>query len=102
ELDLVHPDDVVTVDEAGDVGRLVDGDRAHPGTGVADHVRDVVAVVQPRLHDQRALPGDLGAPQPPDQLLALAAEHRAANDLEPAARIGKEPDHAADPKEPVG
>ena len=46
---------------------------------------DVVAVVDQRLDDQRALAGDLGAAQAADQLLALAAEHRAADDLEPAA-----------------
>ena len=56
---------------------------------------DVVAVVDQRLHDQRALPGDLGAAQAADQLLALAAEHRAADDLEPAAGVGLRPDHAA-------
>ena len=63
--------------------------------GVRDDVADVVAVVDQRLHDQRALPRDLGAAQAADQLLALAAEHRAADDLEPAAGVGLRPDHAA-------
>ena len=88
ELNLVDADDVVAVDEAGDVGGVVDRDRPHLGAGVADDVADVVAVVEPRLDDQRALAGDLGAPQPADELLALAAEHRPANDLEPAAAWG--------------
>ena len=101
ELDLVDADDVVAVDETGDVGRVVDGDRAHPCAGVADHVADVVAVVDARLHDQHPLPGDLRPAQPPDQLLALAAEHRPADDLEPAATVREEPDHETDPREPV-
>jgi len=58
-----------------------------------DDVRHVVAVVDPRLHDQRPLAGDLGAAQAADQLLALAAEHRAADDLEPAAALWRVPDH---------
>jgi hypothetical protein len=62
---------------------------------VADDVRDVVAVVDARLHDQDALARDLGAAQAPDQLLALAAEHRPADDLEPAAAAGHGPDHGA-------
>ena len=64
---------------------LVDRDRAHPRAGVADDVRDVVAVVDPRLDDQHALARDLGTAQAADELLALAAEHRPADDLEPAA-----------------
>ena len=72
---------------------LRDGDGAHLRARVADDVADVVAVVDARLHDQRALAGDLGAAQPADELLALAAEHRAADDLEPAAALGEQPDH---------
>ena len=101
ELNLVHADDVVAVDEAGDVGGVVDGDRAHPGARMADDVADVVAVVDARLDDQHPLAGDLRTPQPPDELLALAAEHRAADDLEPAAVIREEPDHRSDPRGPV-
>src|SRR5205823_7870843 len=95
ELDLVDADDVVAVDEAGDVGGLVDRYGTHLRAGVADNVADVVAVVEPRLHDQGTLPGDLGAPQAPDELLALAAEHRPADDLEPATCIWEEPDHGS-------
>ena len=38
---------------------------------------------------------DLGATEPADHLLALAAEHRPAHDLEPAAALGRNPDHEA-------
>src|SRR5262249_21744998 len=101
ELDLVHTDDVVAVDETRNVGGVVDGDRPHACAGVADDVPDVVAIVDAGLHDQHALPGDLRAPQATDQLLALAAEHRTADDLEPAAAIREEPDHRSDPNGPV-
>jgi hypothetical protein len=36
------------------------------------------------LEDLHLLPGDLRAPQPADQLLALAAEHAAGDDFDPA------------------
>jgi hypothetical protein len=101
ELHLVDADDVVPLDETGDVGGVVDRDRTHLGPRVTDDVGDVVAVVEPRLDDQRALPGDLGPAQTADELLALAAEHGPADDLEPAARVRKESDHAADPNGPV-
>src|SRR5262249_60594729 len=83
------------------VGGAVAVDGRHPGTCVADDVADVVAVVDAGLHDQYALPGDFRAPQATDQLLALAAEHRTADDLEPAAAIREEPDHRSDPNGPV-
>ena len=97
ELHLVDADRVVAVGEAGDVLGPRDRDGAHLRPGVADDVPDVVAVVDLRLHDQGALPGDLGAAQAADQLLALAAEHRAADDLEPAAVLGEQPDHGEGP-----
>ena len=97
ELDLVDADDVVAVHQAGDVGRVVDGDRAHTRAGMADDVADVVPVVDPRLDDQHSLAGDLRPTQAADQLLALAAEHRAADDFEPAAAIREEPDHRGRP-----
>jgi hypothetical protein len=68
---------------------------------VADHVGRVVAVVDPRLEDHDALPGDLRAAQPADHLLALAAEHRPADHLEPAA-AGVVPDHADDRRKRAG
>ena len=37
-----------------------------------------------RLEDLDLLPGDLRAPQPADQLFALAAEHAAGDDFDPA------------------
>ena len=43
-----------------------------------------VAVVDRRLEDLDLAPGDLGAAQPADQLLALAAEHAAGDDFDPA------------------
>jgi hypothetical protein len=58
-----------------------------------DDVADVVTVVDQRLDDQRALAGDLRAPEPADQLLALAAEHRAADDLQPTTTLGLRSDH---------
>ena len=101
ELRLVDPDDVVPLGAAQRVADAVDRDRTHARAGVADDVRDVVAVVDPRLHDQHALARDLGAAQAPDELLALAAEHRAAHDLEPTAAAGNGPDHGAGPYKEV-
>src|SRR5947207_815208 len=80
--------------EADDLLGARDRDRAHLRAGVADDVPDVVAVVDARLRDERALSRDLRAAEPPDELFALAAEHRAADDLEPASALGKQPDHA--------
>src|SRR5947199_13898 len=59
ELHLVDPDHVVAVGEPRNVLGPRDGDGAHLRAGVADDVADVVAVVDARLHDQRALAGDL-------------------------------------------
>src|SRR5260221_11639130 len=56
---------------------------------------DVVAAVDQRLPDQRALPRDLRTAEPADQLLALAAEHRPAHDLDPSACMGLRSDHAS-------
>jgi len=60
---------------------------------VRDDATDVVAVVDHRFDDQRPLAGNLGTPEATDQLLALAAEHRPTNDLEPTAARGLRPDH---------
>jgi hypothetical protein len=68
---------------------------------VADDVGGRVAVVDPRLDDDDALAGDLRAAQPADHLLALAAEHRPADHLEPAA-AGVVPDHAEDSRKCIG
>jgi hypothetical protein len=61
---------------------------------VTDDVRRVVAVVELRLEEDDALAGDLGAAEAADHLLALAAEHRSADDLEPAA-VRVVPDHGS-------
>ena len=60
---------------------------------------EVEAVVDERLDDQRLLPGDLRAPQPPDELLALPGEHRPANDLEPSTSLRLETNHGRDPND---
>src|SRR5690606_37942301 len=63
--------------------------------------RDVVAaeaVVDRRLEDLHLLLRDLRAPQAADQLLALAAEHRAGNDLDPSATIALRDFHQALPR----
>ena len=44
-----------------------------------------VAIVDPRLEDLDLALRDLRAAQAADQLLALAAEHAAGNDLDPPA-----------------
>src|SRR5471032_2991059 len=58
-----------------------------------DDVTEVVAIVDHRLDDQRSLTGNFGPAQATDQLFALAAEHRPADDFEPTAPIWMLPDH---------
>ena len=79
-----------------------DGDGAHSRARVAYDVGGVVAVVDLWLEDDDPLPGDLRAAQTADHLLALAAEHRAADDLEPATSLRGDPDHRGDPNQAVG
>ncbi len=93
ELHFVDADGVVPAGEPQHLCRRGCRDRPHLRARVGDDVADVVAVVDHRLHDQRPLPRDLGAAKAPDQLLALAREHRAADDLEPSAAMGLDPDH---------
>src|SRR5664279_760035 len=93
ELHLVDPNGVVALGEARNLLWPRDGDRSHLCARVTDDVADVVAVVDLRLHDQGALAGDLGATEPANELFALAAEHRAADDLEPTAVLWEQPDH---------
>src|SRR5262249_29149287 len=95
ELHLVDADRVVPGCEPAHLVARRGCDGAHLRAGVRDDMADVVAVVDQRLHDQRALSRDLRAAQAPDQLFALPAEHWAANDLEPAAGVGLRADHAA-------
>jgi len=99
-LDEVEPDtEVVGIDE----GQFFDQDLPAVCNALADRgkrvivagldlhravrgdVRVAVAVVEVRLEDLDFPFGDLRAPQPPDQLLALAAEHAAGNHFDPAA-----------------
>src|SRR3954452_4719750 len=96
---LGDPDHVVAVREPRDLLGPRHRDGAHLGTRVRDDVPDVVAVVDPRLHDQRPLSGDLRTAQPTDELFALAAEYRAADNFEPSAPLGEQPDH---PRETIG
>ena len=97
ELHLVDADRVVAGREPQHLGARLGGDRAHLHAGVRDDMAEVVAVVDHRLHDQRPLARDLGAAQAPDQLLALAAEHRPADDLEPTAAVWMLSDHGGEP-----
>ena len=64
--------------------RAAHGGRRDPHVAVRDDVIVAVAIVDERLEDLDVLAGDLRAAQPPDQLLALAAEHAAGDDLDPA------------------
>src|SRR5207248_3745542 len=82
ELHLVDADRLVAGREPTHLAARRGGYRTHLGAAVRDDVPDVIAVVDGRLDDQRAQAGDLRAPETPDQLLALAAEHRAADDLQ--------------------
>jgi hypothetical protein len=102
ELHLVDADNlgVACADQKLRHGR--DGDGMHPDARVAHDVAHVVAVVDRRLEDRHALTRDLGPAEPTDHLLALAAEHGAADDLEPAASLRGDPDHGRDPMEGTG
>ena len=54
---------------------------SHSPQDTARYAAIIAAELRPR--DVLLLAGDLGARQAPDQLLALAAEHRPAHHLEP-------------------
>jgi hypothetical protein len=60
---------------------------------VGDDVGISVAVVEAGLEQQRRQLRDLGAPDAPQELLALAREHRAADDVERTTGRGQERDH---------
>ena len=73
--------------------------RGHPARGVP--------IVKRMVHDDDGEPGELRAAHPPQQLLGLAGEHRAADHLEPAVRVpghGSEPNDVSDATErmPLG
>jgi hypothetical protein len=95
ELDLVDSHCLASARAGDELGRAVDRDRRHPNPRVADDVVCVVAVVDLRLEQEHPLTGDLRAPKSTDHLLALAAEHRAADHLEPASTLRGDSDHAA-------
>ena len=65
-----------------DVGGLLDGDGVEFGSGMRHDLGLRIAVVDPGLEDLDLLLGDLGPPQAPDQLVGLAAEHRAGDDFQ--------------------
>jgi len=95
ELHLVDPDDLRGAGAGHELGTAVDRDGRHPDTRMADDVSRVVAVVDPRLEEDHALARDLGAAKPADHLLALAGEHRPADDFEPASSLRRHADHGA-------
>ncbi len=85
ELPLVDADDLGVVIHLRDqlVGALhVLGRDAH--VAVRHDVIFAEAVVDERLEDLDLLAGDLRAAQAADQLFALAAEHAAGDDFDPA------------------
>ena len=100
ELHLVDPDHVESLRALGHVVCGCDGHGPHARARVAHDVGRVIAVVDPRLQDDDALSGDLGAAEPADHLLALPAEHRTADDLEPTTSLRRNADHGGDPSEP--
>src|SRR5438094_323020 len=87
ELPLVDSDDVgVVVDAAQQLVGVADVLRRDSHVAVRDDLIFAEAVVDERLEDLNLLAGDLRATQPADQLLALAAEHAAGDDFDPAVR----------------
>ena len=95
ELGLVDRDDL----RAGahltqDLGGRVDGRGLEGGAIVTGDVVDAgVAAVEVGLEHLYGATGQRRAAYAADELLALAAEHGAAHDLEPAASSGLRPDH---------
>ena len=85
ELPFVDSDHLgVVVDHPHELVRARHGARRNPHVAVRDDVIVAVAIVDERLEDLDSLAGDLRAAQAADQLLALAAEHAAGDDLNPA------------------
>src|SRR6266545_1238878 len=85
ELPFVDAYDLgVGLDELEQLARAFHRDRRNPHVAVRDDVVTVVAGVDPRLENLDLLPRDLGAAEAADQLLALAAEHAADDDFDPA------------------
>jgi len=82
---LVDPDDLGVLSHGRDqlVG-IPDVLGLDPHVAVRDDVILAVAIVDERFEDLDLLAGDLRAAQAADELLALAAEHAARDDFDPA------------------
>src|SRR6185369_3254943 len=81
----------VRFNEPSDLLGSVDGygfDR--PSIVTRDVINAGVALVEVRFEDLNLLPGDDRATNAPNQLFALAAEHDATDDLDPATGAGGE------------
>jgi len=85
ELPFVNPDDLgVVVDALHELVGALHALRRHTHVAVRDDVIFAVAVVDERLEDLDLLLRNLRAAQPANELLALAAEHAAGDDFDPA------------------
>ena len=85
ELSLVDADDFgVGIDPGQQLGRVFDVLRGDAHVAVRHDVIFAEAVVHQRLEGLHLLAGNLRAPQAADQLFALAAEHAAGDDFNPA------------------
>src|SRR5205814_1842282 len=85
ELPFVDADDFrVGVHRLDELVRAADVLRLDPHLAVRDDVVLAVTVVDDRFEDLDLLAGDLRAPEPANQLLALPTEHAAGDDFDPA------------------
>ncbi len=85
ELPFVDADDLgVGLDQLEQLTRIVNDRRFHAHLAVRDDVVGRIPGVDARLEDLNALARDSGAAQPANELLALAAEHAADDDFDPA------------------
>jgi len=85
KLRFVNSDDLgAQIEPRIHIRRVAHGGGADLELAVRDDVIAGVAFVNARLEDLHALAGDLRAPQPANQLFALAAEHRPAHHLDPS------------------
>ena len=93
ELDLVDAHHVGVADEQQHLVGGVDDLGGHRGVVVRDDGARAVALgvagVERGLEQRHALPGDLGAAQPPEQLFRFAGEHAAADNFDPASAAAR-------------
>jgi hypothetical protein len=90
ELPLVDPDDFRLPPHARqEFGRFLQALRRNLHLAVRRDVVVAVAIVDGRLENLHLLPGNLRAAHATDQLLALAAEHAAGDDLDPAGSFAR-------------